>query len=137
MWWKVLFSLLLAINGLLAQTPDTGVKSKLDQIENLPPGEYFTKIDGLRVEIEQYIERKKRVCGGELSPIILQEGGVTPAPEKKGKACFRELRDFQVSFVNHLFAAREKYLNYLHEKRLGQLAKSRQKILRELQSTFN
>ena len=69
-WWKIFshFFVTMAIPVALAQTPDAGVQSKLGEIENLRPEEYFTKIDGLRTEIEQYIERKKRVCRGELSP---------------------------------------------------------------------
>ena len=69
--------------------------------------------------------------------MILHEGEERQGPKGKGEACFRELRDLRVNFVTRLFAAREKYLNYLHGKRLGQLAKSKQKILRELRSTFN
>ncbi len=138
-WWRiVLFGgvALLALEAQAQEDADAGVKALLNKIGQLAAEDYASGIEGLRTPVEKYIERKRRVCRGELSPVILHsESGQAQGPHGKGvdrKACFRELKALQMGFVEQTFAAREKYLNYLHQLRLGQLTRAKAKLVEAL-----
>ena len=122
------------------------VKAELEAIVNLSPEVYFQEIDKYRSVIEKYIEHKKRVCEGDFSTMVLDDkkGGASAehkeskklsAEEKK--LCFKELKALQITFINHMFLARKKYLDYLHSIRIMELTNSKKKIIKSLQDRFS
>ncbi|MEI8347504.1 MAG: hypothetical protein WCG27_08550, partial [Pseudomonadota bacterium] len=99
--------------------------------------------DGLRISVEKYIDHKKRVCNGEFSTIILNEAGEEQStkPEKalspeERKLCFREMKAMQISYINNMFSARKRYLDFLHALRIEELTKVRDRTIKSLQSSF-
>lgn len=120
-------------------------KQELDQVKDLEPEEFPKKIDTYRESLERYIQHKKRVCNGEFSTIVL--GGVSTEAKprrKKNKLsreertlCFRELKGFQITLVNNIYIARKRFLNFLHEKRLKELDKTRNSTIGRLQKSFS
>ena len=96
---------------------------------------------------KRQIEHKKRVCRGEFSTVILAEG-VLPAKSKEEKplnklsrkereVCFREMKSIQLSFIENMFGARKRYLDFLHQLRLKELDKAHKQALEELKSSFD
>jgi hypothetical protein len=122
------------------------VHKSLQDLKGLGPKEYFKEIDNYRTELEKYFDQKKRVCEGEFSTVILtgapQKGDedtkkpVKLKPEER-KLCFRELKALQLTFINNMYAARKRYLEYLHKERLQELDLSREKAVKSLQGSFN
>lgn len=122
------------------------VHQALEQLKDLGPKEYFKEIDNYRSELEKYFDQKKRVCEGEFSTVILtgapQAGDeetkkpVKLKPEER-KLCFRELKALQLTFINNMYAARRRYLEYLHKERLKELDSSREQAVKSLQGSFN
>lgn len=120
------------------------VSRKIEEVKSLPPKEYLSKINSYRDVVEEYINHKKRVCSGEFSTIILGSKGLNAEETKKirlspeeRELCFRELKALQINFVNNMFAARKKYLEYVHEKRIEELSKAREEALGSIHSTFS
>jgi hypothetical protein len=122
------------------------VHQALKELKVLPPENYFKDVDGYRDELEKYFDQKKRVCEGEFSTVILtgvpQENDpnaskpVKLKPEER-KLCFRELKALQLTFINNMYLARKRYLEYLHQKRLKELDQSREQAVKSLQGSFN
>lgn len=120
-------------------SPERGrMRTVLAELKALPPTDYFSQIDKYRTTLEGYIERKRRVCNGDFSTMVLEEGkGIGGEGAKKLSSlertlCFSELRSFQANFINSMHTARKKYLNHLHQLRLRQLEESRKVLLKEL-----
>lgn len=122
------------------------VHQALKDLKDLGPKDYFKEIDNYRSELEKYFDQKKRVCEGEFSTVILtgapQDGDadakkpVKLKPEER-KLCFRELKALQLTFINNMYAARKRYLEYLHQERLKELDASRESAVKSLQGSFN
>jgi hypothetical protein len=53
------------------------------------------------------------------------------------KLCFRELKALQVTFINNMYSARKRYLDFLHAKRVEELEQAREKSIKSLQDSFN
>lgn len=122
------------------------VHQALKNLKDLPAESYFKEIDNYRAELEKYFDQKKRVCEGEFSTVILtgvpqEENPNTPKPVKlkpeERKLCFRELKALQLTFINNMYQARKRYLEYLHQERLKELDASREQSVKSLQSSFN
>lgn len=116
---------------------------ELEQIKNIKPEDYIRDIDQYRSSIDKYVEHKKRVCQGEFSTVILGSEGLSKvtkrkrlAPEER-KLCFKEMKTLQIGLVNNMYEARKRYLDYIHELRLKELVMARDKVLSELDKTFN
>ncbi len=123
------------------------IYNELEEIKKIKPEDYFSRIDEYRVGLEKYIDHKKRVCEGEFSFIILNDPKVSNnknMSQKKNKLskeeqalCFRELKALQITFINNMFVARKKYLDYLHTRRIDELQSTRDKAVKELNKQFN
>ena len=97
------------------------IRTQLAKIKELPPEKYHLEIDSYRVSLERYIEHKKRICEGEFSSVVLSDKATTSeasAPHKLSPAertlCVGELKSLQISFINHMHTARQRYLNFRH-----------------------
>lgn len=121
------------------------IKKSLDSLKELSADDYFKKIDDYRAALENHFDHKKRVCDGEFSTIVLKnvkdtEGKVVNKKVRLSKSerrlCFRELKALQVTFVNNMYVARKRYLNFLHERRLKDLDESREATIQSLHSSF-
>lgn len=132
------------------QTPFEYTKkiyNELEDIKKIKPEDYFAQIDEYRVGLEKYIDHKKRVCEGEFSFIILSDPTLANKKDqsKKGNKlskeeqalCFRELKALQITFINNMFVARKKYLDYLHKRRINELQSTRDIAIKELNKQFN
>lgn len=114
---------------------------KIETVKEYAPSDYVTKTQSLRKEIDRYIELKKGVCSGDFSTFVLTQKDLEESRRKltnlEKDLCFRELRAFQVTYLNNLFVAKKNYLNYLHEERLKKLDEIRDESLRNLKSTYD
>jgi len=143
----VLFSLLCSTSAWTQETSfeyTRRIQNELTLLEKLPPESYIAKINFYRTSLEKYFEHKKRVCHGEFSTVVL-EGVSSGSSEKQSKIklskeerklCFREMKALQVTFINNMFLARKRFLDFLHTKRLQELSKAREKAISSLQASF-
>ena len=127
---------------LLLPLPATGEQTTETEKGIAPPEEplslsrYPSRIDEYREKMQKYIERKKRICRGEFSKIILaeqagEEGERKLSPDEK-KLCFEELKKKQKDFINNMYNLRKKYLISLHKNRLKQLEEDKTTLLKSL-----
>jgi hypothetical protein len=118
-------------------------RQKLGNIKNLAPENYIIDIDEYRVALEKYIEHKKHVCNGEFSTLVLSQDEETKEENRKKLnkeeriLCFTELKALQVTFINNLFLARKKYLEYQHITHIKDLAKARDEVLKSLKNNLS
>jgi hypothetical protein len=120
------------------------VISKLSELKKLPAENYFTEVDKYRSDLENYFDKKKRICDGEFSTVLIKQGGQSDSIVQKRvrlsrserKICFRELKALQIRFVNNMYEARKRYLVYLHGRRLKDLDVSRADSIQSLHSSF-
>ena len=118
------------------------IQKEVESLAKLEADNYYQAIDGVRERIEKYIDNKKRVCNGEFSTVIIQNASEKSAPPHKlsreeKKLCFRELKAFQVTFINNMYLARKNYLDYLHQRRLEDLSKAREEAVKSVQAGFD
>jgi len=119
------------------------IKVELDNIANIQPEKYIAEVDQYRETIEKFIEHKKRVCSGEFSTMILRSMEAETSKERQKltreerKLCYREIKAFQITFINNMFNARKKYLNYLHTQRLIDLENTKIKVIKSLRAKFD
>ena len=97
--------------------------------------QYPTQIDEYRQRVEKYMERKKRVCRGEFSKVILSDNppprDTKLSPEEK-KLCLEQLKKERISFINNMYDLRRRYLIDLHNNRLKQLEEGKNALLKSL-----
>lgn len=117
------------------------IYKKVNSIGSIEPKSFNRDIEGIRKEIEKFIEHKKGVCQGDFSTIILNEESGEKSDYKLTKSeqelCYRELKALQISYINELFKARTNYLNYLHTERIKKLSDVREDALKQIQATFD
>lgn len=119
------------------------VKNSLEAIKILAPQKYFSEIDKYRSSLEKYINYKKRVCNGEFSTLILNEKDKSTKRSKKRlsvqerRLCLREMKALQITFINNMFLARKRYLDYLHGLRIEELRKIKEATIRSLKLEFD
>lgn len=123
------------------------IREQLTELGKLPPEKYFDAVDSYRANIEKFIEHKKRVCNGEFSTVILNQKGPAPQIDKKSslnklsreerKLCFREMKAIQITFIDNMFAARKRYLEFLHKLRLEELSGAYQMAIDGLKKSFD
>lgn len=118
------------------------IQKEIEEVRDLPADKFFKNIDNYRQSIEKYFEHKKRVCNGEFSTIILTEGveskkaKVNKLSIEERKLCFREMKALQTTYINYMFLARKRYLDFLHERRIAELMEARKQAIDSLQSSF-
>ena len=121
------------------------IQKSLNSLKDLSADDYFKKIDEYRAALEKHFDHKKRVCDGEFSTIVLKNVKVTEGKvinkkvrlsKSERRLCFRELKALQVTFVNNMYVARKRYLNFLHQRRLKDLDESREATIQSLHSSF-
>lgn len=119
------------------------IHNKLIELKDLAPEEFDKRIDDFRDSIEKYIEKKKRVCNGDFTTVILSGNVKAPleGPKKLSKEerllCFNELKAIYKTYINNLFLVRANFLEFLNKKRIAELASIREKTLKSIDSTFN
>lgn len=149
---KIVIILLLALNINAEESKIEGnifeytkkVHEQLNELRDISPSDYFKNVDTYRTDLEKYFDQKKRVCEGEFSTVILAGASETKPNQKpvklkpeERKLCFRELKALQLTFINNMFAARKRYLDFLHKERNSELEKAREKAVKTLQDSFN
>ncbi|MCO4794420.1 MAG: hypothetical protein KC493_11940 [Bacteriovoracaceae bacterium] len=118
------------------------IQKEIEEVKDLPAENFFKNIDTYRLSIEKYFAHKKRVCNGEFSTIILMEGNksskskVNKLSLEERKLCFREMKALQTTYINYMFLARKRYLDFLHERRIGELMEARKEAIDSLQASF-
>jgi len=121
------------------------IRKSLESLKDLEAKNYSNKIDDFRADLEKYFDHKKRVCDGEFSTVLLGSEKATVGKVVKKRVrlsrserrlCFRELKALQVTFVNNMYLARKRYLNFLHDKRLKDLEDSRDATIKSLHLSF-
>jgi hypothetical protein len=117
------------------------VKNDLLKIKNLSPNEYISKIDKYRESIERFVGYKKRVCNGEFSSLVIKDGETLAGKKKRlsreeRSLCFRELKGMQRNFIDNVFFARSKYLEYLHETQIKDLRQAKVDLIKSLDRNF-
>ena len=114
------------------------VRAAIEDLKNLAPQDFVATAEKLFPLIEKYIERKKRVCQGEFSTIVLngqeeENGQVQRLSPEEIKLCYQELKAMEVGYINNLFIARKRYLDYLHVLRIEELTRDRDAALKGIQ----
>jgi hypothetical protein len=128
---------------VIQKTESSIIHDSLVELKSLKPEEFDKKIDDYRNAIEKYIETKKRVCNGEFTTIILSDSAAKPDQEAKKltkeekQLCFNELKAIYKTYINHLFLVRTRFIEFLNEKRIKELAVIRDATLKSIDSTFN
>ena len=128
------------------------VYQEVEQLKNVTPDNFAKEIDRFREQMERYIFHKKRVCNGEFSTFALSQNepqnaalinsvDTAPRPQRKltaeeKKLCFKELKAFQVTYINNLFTARSRYLEFLHDLRKQELNQAREEALNSIKRSF-
>ena len=144
---------------VMAQTPNASqgestfeytkrMYKEVEELKNIMPDIFPREVDRFRDQMERYIFHKKRVCNGEFSTFALapNEAIIDTVdagphmqrklnPEEK-KLCFKELKAFQVTYINNLFTTRRRYLEYLHELRTRELDQAREEALNSIKRSF-
>lgn len=118
------------------------IQREVESLAKLDASKYHQSIDGIRQSLEKYIDNKKRVCNGEFSTVIIQNSAEKTEPPHKltrdeKKLCFRELKAFQITFLNNMYLARKNYLDFLHQKRLEELTLAREEAVKSVQAGFD
>jgi len=121
---------------------------EVEGLKNIAPEVFARDVDRFREQMERYVFHKKRVCNGEFSTFALapNEAIIDTVdagphmqrklnPEEK-KLCFKELKAFQVTYINNLFTSRRRYLEYLHELRTRELDQAREEALNSIKRSF-
>ncbi|MBI2520517.1 MAG: hypothetical protein HYV97_08865 [Bdellovibrio sp.] len=145
--------------GVVAQVPSVSqgestfeytkrMYREVEALKNIAPEVFAREIDHFREQMERYIFHKKRVCNGEFSTFALapNEAIINTVdsgphmqrklnPEEK-KLCFKELKAFEVTYINNLFTSRRRYLDYLHELRTKELDQAREEALNSIKRSF-
>jgi len=116
-------------------------REKLEEIKKLDPREYVGRINEYRAILEKYIDHKKRVCDGEFSTIILGPDDVRMTEDKglsktEIKLCLEELKAFQITYINHMFVARKRFIDHVHDETLKNLNEVRKNSIDSLHSNF-
>jgi len=136
-----------APTGAIAAFADLGpqdatqkVRAEIEKLKTLAPQDFVATAEKLVPLIEKYIERKRRVCQGEFSTIVLsgqeaESGPVQKLTPEEEKLCYQELKALEVGHVNNLFIARKRYLDYLHALRIEELVRDRDALLKEIQQS--
>jgi hypothetical protein len=112
-------------------------EEKVMALLNLKPENYIKEIQGHRKALDTYLLKKSSLCKGEFSSLIL---GDEENSEKKKmtkaerKVCLGQVNKLRQQYINNLFLARKRYLEYLHKKRIQNLIEEKQKILKSLNS---
>ncbi|MFT6068146.1 MAG: hypothetical protein ACJAT2_003066 [Bacteriovoracaceae bacterium] len=139
----VLFAQTEANKQVTSKTASSVIHESLVELKNLQPEDFDKRIDDYRNGIEKYIEKKKRVCNGEFTTIILSDSMAKPDQEVKKlskeekQLCFNELKAIYKTYINHLFLVRTRFVEHLNEKRIKELALIRDATLKSIDSTFN
>ena len=117
------------------------VKNNITKIKTLKPENYLSSIDSFRKSIDRFVRYKRRVCNGEFSSLVLENGETVKGQkerltEEEKIICFRELKSIQEEFIKNMFEARVKYLDHLHQKQVIDLKKAKEELLKSLDKTF-
>ena len=117
------------------------VKEHIIKIKTLEPAQYLSNIDSFRKSIDRFVRYKRRVCNGEFSSLVLENGETVKGQkerltEEEKMICFRELKSIQEEFIKNMFEARVKFLDHLHQKQVLDLKKAKEELLKSLDKTF-
>jgi hypothetical protein len=142
----VLFSICITFSSVaeeqnLKKKPQ--IYGEIAVIKELTPNNYIRDVHKFRKSIEKYIAKKKGVCNGDFSTIILDEKGEDGEKIKKKlsrserKLCFSELKDLEISFINAIYLARKRYLEDVHTTQISDLAKAREEVIKKLKHSYS
>lgn len=117
------------------------LQKNLKELSEILPENYLEKATVLRKKIEKNIVHRQKICRGEFSTLVMEAGESSELrPKKLGPLekdlCLRDLKKFQIHFLNTVYELRKKYLVFLHRSRLQQLEKSHQTAVKDLEKRF-
>jgi hypothetical protein len=124
------------------------IYQEVEALKNISAENYPTEIDRFRDQLERYIFHKKRVCNGEFSSFVFEanlkilnskdpnQRAQRKLTQEEKKLCFKELKSFQVTFINNLYATRRRYLDHLHSQRIKELDQTREDSLNAIRRSF-
>ncbi len=118
------------------------IEADIDSIGEMTPETYYSQVDNLRESIERFLVAKKKVCQGEYAPYILNPAADGKLPtktkleDKEKRQCFKELRKMHSNYVDNMYAARKRYLESSHKKRLEELSRFHEQALKEIKNSY-
>jgi hypothetical protein len=116
---------------------ESEVAGSLEKLEKLAPEKFINEIAPIREGLQQYMLTKKRVCQGEFTPRAINAGGIEKKLNEKEKlSCLLELKEFEGSFIEALYASRKRFLEYNHIKQLDELQKVREIAIKDLKKKY-
>lgn len=113
------------------------LENEVEVLGDLKAEAYFSKVEQLLSKIDKAIEFRHHVCVGDFSVDEAEDGKKDVAKRRKlSKSeqlqCARDLKELRLDYVNNLFSARKRYLDYLHEERIKKLTSIRDEALSEI-----
>jgi len=134
---KIYFLFFITLSVSAQVLNESEVTNHLEKLEKLAPEKYVNEIAPIRESLQKYLLTKKRVCQGEFTPrAITSNGDAQKINETEKKACFQELKDFEGSFIEALYACRRRYLEYNHKVQLEELQKVQEIELKDLKKKY-
>ena len=130
---KVLITFSILVLSVVSVSETSANQKQADlllQINDLKGSEYILKIDSLRKEVEDFIHKKRRVCLGEFSSLLLKDmNQEDSAPSEKTikltkseqEVCLKEVIGLKIKLAESLYIARKNFFDYLHKKRADKL----------------
>lgn len=119
---------------------DQNIQVKVQELSQLKPNEFEKEILNLGDQILNLFANKRRYCKGEFSTAIFDKKLESIKPRrldrKERKECFQKTKELQVQYVESLYQTRRRYLEWLHQKNLEQLDRSREISLKDLDKVF-
>ena len=115
------------------------LKEIIDSLLRIKPDNYFSQIDTYLNKIDKHILHRRGICSGDFSVVEIEENSGEKVEKRRKlsrserRLCLSELKNLRILYVNNLFIARKKYLDYLHDKRVKQLIKIKEDVLKEIQ----
>ena len=132
---KLLILILFLFPLLALGNTEENIKDKIDQLLHLKPEEYSKVIEEYRKGFESYFGKRKAICLGEFSSNIL-EADEAPLNNKLTKVekrlCLDKMKKMQTEYINSIFLARKRYLEYLHKKRVQNLIEAKALALKDI-----
>lgn len=124
------------------------IEEKVGQFSEISTEEFPRVFPELRSRFDQFFERKRNVCHGKFSTVILTSADLGQGPladlkpddfeirrlgRQEREACLVELKKMQAIYLSGVYQARRTYLESLHQQRMLELEKSHQAALQTLE----
>lgn len=144
---RILFLIIfVSINFVSAQdTPeqyrsDKVVFEKITSLNIAELDDFPVKLKEVFEESHRYVEEMKKICTGVYSTVVVGEDGSTTKSNKltpqETEVCYRDLKSYQIKFVESIFDAKKMFLKKLNNISLVKLEEAKQVAVSRIHNNF-